>query len=323
MSTNLPSAASDSLTPRALGRTGLRVTGLCVGGAPLGDMGDIFADSPGPDRAARTLAAAFASPIRFLDTAAAYGDGVSEQRIGDAIRANGGVPEGYLIATKADPDPETGDFSGAACRASVERSRRRLGMDHLPLVYLHDPEYHADDVLMAPGGAVETLVALRDEGVIGAIGVGGGTIATMRRYLDLGVFTVMLTHNRFNLINRSGSELIDAAVERGIAVCNAGVTGGGMLARGPDHSTKFMYREAEPETIERARAYQRLADRHGVPLAAVAIQFSLRDPRITSTIVGMSRPERVRETIDLATRPLGADLWAEVDTLPYSMIEGL
>lgn len=318
----MTSAVNDPFARRPLGSTGLEVTGICFGAAPLGDMGDTFGNNPGEERSLQTLRALLSSPIGFLDTAAGYGDGTSEERVGIALREIGGVPPDLVVATKADPDATTGDFSGDQVRRSVERSQRLLGIEHLPLVYLHDPEYHDDADLMRPGGAVDALVELQESGVIGVIGIAGGEIATMRRYLDLGVFRVMLTHNRFNLLNRSGNDLIDAAMDYGMAVCNAAAYGSGILAKGPQAFPRFMYQDAEPETLRNAAAFEDLADRHQVPLAAVALQFSLRDPRISSTVVGMSRPERVAETVRLARLPIPDELWDELDSLPYSVIEG-
>ena len=308
---------------RPLGSTGLDVTGICFGAAPLGDLGETFDFNPGEQRSLATLRSVLQSPIRFLDTAAGYGDGTSERRIGVALAEIGGPPDGLVIATKADPDAKTKDFSGDQCRRSVERSRKLLGLDHLPLVYLHDPEYHNDATLLAPGGAVDVLIAMHREGIIGALGIGGGDIATMHRYLEFDVFSVMLTHNRFNLLNRSGDGLIDAAVARGVAVCNAAPYGSGILAKGPKAYPRFMYRNAGEETLRNAEAFARLADRHGVPLAALALQFSLRDPLITSTIVGMSRPERVADTVSLARYPIPDALWQELAELPFSMLEGV
>ena len=319
----MAAASIDPLQLRPLGSTGLRVTGLCVGAAPLGDMTGVFASEPGRERAVATVQAALAGPIRFLDTAPSYGDGTSEERVGLALREAGGTPADFLVATKADPDATTRDFSGEQVRRSVARSQRLLGIDRLPLVYLHDPEYHDDAELMGPGGAVETLVRLRAEGVIGAIGLAGGDIVTIRRYLELGVFSVMLTHNRFNLLNRAASGLIDEAVRGGVAVVNAAPYGGGILSLGPDRFPRFMYRVAEPGTVANAQAYQRLADRHGVPLPAVALQFSLRDARLASTVVGMGRPERIAETVQLATMPIPADLWTELGELPFAETEGV
>ena len=314
---------ADPFALRPLGSTGLDVTGICFGAAPLGDLGGTFNINPGEERSLATLRAFLTSPIRFLDTAAGYGDGTSERRVGMALAEMGGLPAGMVIATKADADAKTNDFSGDQCRRSVERSQKLLGLDHLPLVYLHDPEYHDDAMLMVTGGAVDTLVDLKRQGVIGAIGIGGGDIATMHRYLELGVFSVMLTHNRFNLLNRSGEGLIDAAIARGVAVCNAAPYGSGILAKGPKAYPRFMYRDAGAETMVNAEACQRLSDRHGVPLAAVALQFSLRDPRVTSTVVGMSRPERVAETVALARHPIPEVLWQELAEVPFSVVEGV
>lgn len=316
-------SVADPFSRRPLGSTGLEVTGICFGAAPLGDMGGTFNINPGEERSLATLRSLLESPIRFLDTAAGYGDGTSERRVGMALAAIGGLPADMVIATKADPDAKTGDFSGDQCRRSVERSQKLLGLDFLPLVYLHDPEYHDDATLMATGGAVDALVDMQREGIVGAIGIGGGDIATMHRYLELGVFTVMLTHNRFNLLNRSGDGLIDDAIGRGIAVCNAAPYGSGILAKGPKAYPRFMYKDAEEETLRNAEVLERLANRHGVPLAAVALQFSLRDPRISSTVVGMSRPERVEETVALAQHPIPGALWEELSTLPFSVTEGV
>ncbi|HEV2528562.1 MAG TPA: aldo/keto reductase [Thermomicrobiales bacterium] len=298
------------------------MTGVCLGTAPLGDMAGTF-EVPGEARAVATVHAALASPIRFLDTAAGYGDGKSEERIGVALREAGGLPEGVVIGTKADPDAKTGDFSGDQCRRSIERSRQLLGLDHLPLVHLHDPEYHDEATLTQPGGAIDVLLEYQKAGIIGAVGVGGGTISVMRRFLALGVFQVMLTHNRYNLINRSGEALIDDAVGRGVAVMNAAIYGGGLLARGPGDRPTFMYKEATEQTLSHARSYEELCQRNGIPIAAAALQFSLRDPRISSTVVGTSRPERVAEIVAHATEVIPDSFWEELATLPWSTIEGV
>ncbi len=310
------------LALRPLGSTGLQVTGICLGTAPLGDMAGTF-DSPGEQRSVATVHAALASPIRFIDTAAGYGDGVSEERIGIALREAGGVPEGVVIATKVDPDARTGDFSGDQARRSIERSQRLLGLDHLPLVHLHDPEYHDEATLTQPGGAVDVLLEYQRAGVIGAIGLAGGTIEVMRRFLALDVFQVMLTHNRFNLLHRSGSALIDEARVRGLAVLNAAIYGGGILAKGSSVQPTFMYRDAAESTITHAERVEQLCQRHGVPVAAAALQFSLRDERITSTVVGTSRPDRVQQIVDYATHPIADDFWDEIGKLPYSTTEGV
>src|ERR687883_782810 len=178
--------ATPTLPLKPFGQTGLFVTPLCVGGAPLGDMPETFSYGVPEAQALETLRTAFASPINFLDTAAAYGDGESERRIGVVLRELGGLPPGYVLATKADRDLQTGDFSGEQIKRSVERSLRLLGLDRLQLVHLHDPEHTTFAQAMAPGGPVEALQRCKDEGLAEHIGVAGGPIAMMIRYVETG-----------------------------------------------------------------------------------------------------------------------------------------
>ena len=296
-----------------LGSTGLLVSPLCIGCAPLGDMPETFEYGVDEDRAFRTLEAIFESPINFLDTAASYGDGESERRIGAVLRKMGGLPEGVVLATKADRDLQTGDFSGDQMRRSVERSLGLLGVDTLQLCYLHDPEHESFESIMAPGGAVEALVDLRDEGVIEHLGVAGGPIDIEIRYVQTGIFEAVITHNRYTLLDRGAEPLLDVAAERGVALLNAAPYGSGILAKGPDAYARYAYQEAPREMIERARRMQEACREFDVPLAAAALQFSTRDPRVASTIIGISRPERVRQTLDLAAYEIPDELWKELE----------
>lgn len=301
---------------RRFGRTELHVTPLCMGCAQLASMPDTFGEVS-EAQALDLLRVLFRSPIRFFDTAAAYGDGESERRIGLALREYGGVPEGYVLATKVDRDLTSGDFSGEQTKRSLERSLRLLGVDHLPIVHLHDPEYATTsfDQIVAPGGAIEVLDDYRRQGVIGAIGIAAGPIDMLMRYVETGMFDAVLSHNRYTLVDRSADALFDLAHSRGMAVLNAAPYGSGMLAKGPDRWVKYMYREAPPELVAQVRRIAQICEAHGVPLAAAALQFSLRDPRITSTVVGMTHPERLAQTVDLAQHPIPAALWAEIEAI--------
>jgi D-threo-aldose 1-dehydrogenase len=261
------------------------------------------------DRAFQTLESVFESPINFLDTAASYGDGESERRIGEVLKRRGGLPEGVVLATKADRDLTTGEFSGEQMRRSVERSLRLLGLDRLQLCYLHDPEHESFGHMMAPGGPVEVLRNLRDEGVIEHLGVAGGPIDMEIRYVETDIFEAVITHNRYTLLDRSAEPLLDVAAERGVALLNAAPYGSGILAKGPEAYARYAYQEAPEEMVERARAMQEVCREFGVPLAAAALQFSLKDPRIVSTIVGMSRPERIGQTLELSAQPIPEELW--------------
>ena len=132
-----------------------------------------------------------------------------------------------------------------------------------------------------------------------------------------GAFDAVIHHNRYTLLNRSAEPLIDAAVARGMAVLNAAPYGSGMLVKGPDAYPRYAYQQAPAEMVDRVRQFAAIADRHGVPLPAVALQFSTRDPRMTATIVGMSRPERIAETIRYLRAPIPEELWEEIATIPF------
>jgi D-threo-aldose 1-dehydrogenase len=305
---------------RTLGRTGLSVSPVCIGCAPLGDMPETFDYGVGEERARQTLRTVFESPINFLDTAASYGDGESERRIGEVLKEMGGLPEDVVLATKADRDLTTGDFSGGQMRRSVERSLRLLGMDKLQLVYLHDPEHERFEHMMADGGPVEVLTNLKEEGVIEHLGVAGGPIDLMIRFVETDLFEAVITHNRYTLVNRTADPLFDVASEHGVAALNAAPYGSGILAKGPDTYARYEYQEAPKEMVEQVRAMQEACREFDVPLAAAALQFSMRDPRIVSTIVGMTRPERIKQTLDLAVHPIPDELWTKLDSLASSDI---
>lgn len=304
-----------ALPRRLLGCTGLEVSAICAGCAPLASMPETFGYAVPEGQALATLRAVFRSPITFIDTAAAYGDGESERRIGEVLREMGGLPGGCVLSTKADRDLKTGEFSGEQMRRSVERSLRLLGLERLQLVFLHDPEHESFEHIMAPGGPAEALAALREEGIIEHLGVAGGPVGLMIRYVETGLFEAAITHNRYTLLERSAEPLLDACAGRGVACLNAAPYGSGILAKGPDAYARYEYREAPEEMVERAREMQAACEESGVPLAAAALQFSLRDPRIASTIVGISRPERVEQTLELARHPIPEELWERLDLL--------
>src|SRR5919206_3440116 len=170
-------ASVDPARPRPFGRTGLAVTPICIGTSPLASMPALYGYAVDAERAEATVEAVLDGPLRFLDTSNNYGGGSAEERIGAVLRRRGGLPRGFVLATKVDPDPQTGDFSGDRVRRSAEESLTRLGLDNVPVLYLHDPEFHLTfEQAMAPGGAVEALVELRDEGTAAHIGVAGGDI---------------------------------------------------------------------------------------------------------------------------------------------------
>ncbi|HEY8686182.1 MAG TPA: aldo/keto reductase, partial [Chloroflexota bacterium] len=153
------------------------------------------------------------------------------------------------------------------------------------------------------------------------IGVAGGPIDLMTHYVATGEFEVAISHNRFTLLNIAASPFWDACNRHGVAAVNAAPYGGGMLAQGPDVYARYAYEDADPKVLRRARTIHSICARHGVPLAAAALQFSLRDPRVTSTIVGIGAPHLVAETIDLALRPIPEELWDDLTAVSPSTLD--
>jgi D-threo-aldose 1-dehydrogenase len=297
---------------RQLGRTGLTVSAIGAGGGPLGGMPELFGYDTPEEQGVRLVEDIVTSPIRVIDTANGYSDGRSEERIGTALRRLGGVPDGVLIATKVDA--KDGDYSGRRIHDSIRESRERLGLDHLPLVYLHDPEFHTGVDFGGPGGAVEALVALRDDGVIGHLGVAAGHTPTIERMLDLGVFEVVLTHSRLTLLDRGADGLVDRARREGLGVVNAAILGGGLLASRSARPL-YGYRPARPEILEAAARLHDLADELGVSLPDAAVQHSLRDERIDMTVVGFSKPDRIPRLLERLRTPVPDEFWRRADAL--------
>lgn len=309
------SYGGDGLELRPLGRTGLEVTSVCIGGSPLGSMPDLYGYDVPAERGIETARRVFEGPFNFLDTSNNYSDGESERRIGMALREIGEVPEGFVLATKVDRDMVTGDFSGERTRRSIAESMERLGVERFQLVYLHDPENISFEAGNAPGGPLEALLEFQRQGVIDHLGVAGGPIDLMQRYIATGSFAVVITHNRFTLVDRSAEPLLADAERLGVAVVNGAPFGGGVLARGPAKVRDYAYGPAHPEVMRSIEAIDVACRRHDVPLAAAALQFSTRDARIASTIVGVSSPQRIEETAALARLPIPAELWDELATL--------
>ncbi len=305
----------EKLQKTHFGRTNLEVTNICVGAAPIGGMP--YGDFRVPERQAiETLIHIFKSPINFLDTASLYE--ASELRIGKAIKEFGGLPQEFIIATKADRDPTTGDFSAEQVKKSIEKSLRLLDIDKLPIVYLHDPEHSSFtfEQIMASQGPVAQLQKFKDEGLVEHIGISGGPIDMMIRYVNSGSFEAVITHNRYTLLNRLAEPLIERASKLGLAVVNAAVFSSGILVKGLNAHPYYYYQKVNDDIASKVRVLERLCDKYNVSLGAVALQFSLRDERITSTVVGMSNSSEVEQNLALAEIEIPEGLWVELANFP-------
>jgi D-threo-aldose 1-dehydrogenase len=303
---------------RPLGQTGLEVTPICFGTSGLGDMPDTYGYSVEEERAKRTIEAIFAGSVNFLDTSRIYGLGRSEARIGAVIRERG-LPSGIVISTKLDRDPATHVFDAGQARRSIEDSLQALGLAKVDLLHLHDPE-HAASFTAATGrdGALGELFRIKKEGLAKAVGLAAGPTDMMLSLLRQWDFDAIITHNRFTLANRNAERLLDFAEERGIAVLNAAPYSGGVLAKGSADFNRYVYQEANQAALAPIRAIEAVCARHRVPPGAAALQFSMRDPRVASTVCGVSKAERVKQTLDWASFSIPDECWAELIALPFA-----
>jgi D-threo-aldose 1-dehydrogenase len=297
---------------------GLTLPKIAFGTSGLGGMPDTYGYDVDEARALDTIRAVLERPDGMLDTSRLYGMGRSEDRIGRVIAELGGWPKGRLLATKLDRNAETGRFDGDEARRSLEASLAALGVDRVDILHLHDPEYAADPAeVTAKGGALDALFAMRDEGLATAVGLAAGRVDVMMPMLRDRDFDALVTHNRMTLVNRNAEPMVELAAERGIAVFNAAPYAGGMLAKGAANA-RYVYQEPTDAMRAPVRRVEEACARHGVPPGAAALQFSLRDPRIASTICGVTKPERVRQTLDWAACPIPDALWDELASLPFA-----
>lgn len=315
----------DSLTARCrLARTDVEVTRLAFGGAPIAGL---FAPVP-KAQALATVRRALELGMRYLDTAPHYGAGRSEELLGEVLP--GEPRDSYVLSTKvgrllrpvrpgealehlgfADPPPlrRDWDWSGDGIRRSLEESLDRLGVDRLDIVYMHDPEDHEHEVYQS---AYPALAALRDEGVIGAVGVGMNQTGMLTRFVRRLDLDVVLSAGRFTLLDRSAQEeLLPACLERGTSVVVGGVYNSGLLAD-PRPGATYDYAPAPAALVERASLLAGICREHGVPLRAAALQFPLTHPAVTSVLVGCRSPAEVADNAALFALPVPGALWAEL-----------
>jgi D-threo-aldose 1-dehydrogenase len=260
---------------------------------------------------ARELALALVhSPIGQIDTSNAYAEGRSEALLGEALRETGASPTVY---SKADADPVTGVFDGDRVKRSFEESVTRLGVDHLPLYHLHDP--YGMSVAEGLRTAVPALVGLREQGLVGAIGIAAGDPALVEEYIRSDMFDAVLTHNRYTLVDRSAEALIAAARERNMTVFNAAPFGGGILAGSPRRRGDYAYRPASPEVLAFVDRLAAVCGEHETPLSAAALHFSLTSGVVDSTVVGVSGAAQIAEIEALAAHPIPAGLMEAIAAL--------
>jgi D-threo-aldose 1-dehydrogenase len=306
---------------------GLEVTEIGFGAASLGNLYRATTD----DEAHAAVDRAWAGGIRYFDTAPHYGLGLSERRLGAALARR--PRDQYVLSTKVgrllDPNPHpTGsdlaaggfavrddfvrrfDFTRDGIHRSLESSLGRLGLDRVDVVYVHDPD---DDVDAAIGQAIPALVELRDQGVVGAVGVGMNQWAAPLRMVRETDLDVVMLAGRWTLLDRSGAPLLDECADRGVAIVAAAPFNSGLLALDrPPAGARFDYGPASDAVLARANELADICERHGARLPAAALQFPLRREPVVSVVVGLRKPEQVTSTLQLAAEPITEAAWAEL-----------
>ena len=296
---------------------GLNISNVVFGTSGLGGMVKTYGYDVDDERAKATVRAILDGPTNILDTARIYAQ--SENRIGAVIRERGGLPPGFVMSTKLDRDPDTGRFDAAAARRSIETSLKLLGLERVDILQHHDFEYVKDATdYTARDGSIAELMKMKEEGLTTAVGLAAGPAELMMQLIRDWDFDVVLSHNRYTLLNRNADAMFDLAVSRGAAVWNAAPYGGGVLAKGTVEAPRYAYKQASDEVLEPARQIEAICARYGIPTGAAALQFSMRDPRITATVVGVTKPERVQQTLDLAAVSIPDAAWDELLAVPFT-----
>lgn len=304
-----------------LGSSGVEVTRLGFGAAPIGNLFTRVAD----DDASAAVTAAWDAGVRFFDTAPLYGHGLSEQRLGAALRVR--QRDDYVLATKVgrlltptvvnDDDgfvdtPPVGwihDFSHDATLRSIDASLARLGTDRIDLLHVHDPDEHGDDALR---GAFPALRRLRDAGVVRAIGAGMNQSALLARFVREADVDCVLLAGRYTLLDQSGlDELLPLCTERGASVIAGGVFNSGLLAD-PSPRATYDYAPASSELVERARRLAEVCARHGVDLKAAALRFPLAHPAVACVLTGARSAAEMTENARLFGQPIPLALWDDL-----------
>jgi D-threo-aldose 1-dehydrogenase len=311
-----------------LGGTGLTITRVGLGTAPLGGLYEAVTE----EQAQATIARAWELGVRFFDTAPLYGHGLSERRLGATLA--GRPRDEFVLATKvgrllrADAPPDYSQLSGGLERwksvppvhpvfdfsyegvlRSVEESVERLGVDRIDVLHIHDPDEHYEEALR---GAYPALDRLRSEGTIDAVGAGMNQVAMLVRFAREADFDCFLVAGRYTLLDQSAlAELLPLCRERGIAVILGGVFNSGILAD-PRPDATYDYSRAPPELVERAQQLAAVCERHGVPLKAAALQFPLAHPAVTSLLVGARSVAELEEDLALLRLELPTKLWDEL-----------
>lgn len=293
---------------------------LGLGCAPLGSMEHVFGYGVSEADAIATIHHALALGVTLLDTAPFYANGLSEQRVGLALR--GAPRDQFILSTKVGwlPNPDEIGKQGAGRRSysrdavlrSVEGSLKRLGTNHLDIAHVHDPE-NGDYRAQILDEAYPTLLELKAQGVIRAIGAGLNQTDFLTNYAQHMPLDCAILAGRYTLLEQAPlREAFPAALAKGVAIFAAGVFNGGILATGAQPGARYQYAPAPEPILRLTRMIERVCAKHDVSLRAAAMQFAAAHPAVRTLIVGMAKPSEVDENLANLRAPLPPAFWAEL-----------
>lgn len=308
---------------RQLPRSGLELPPLALGTAPIANLyGQV------PDSVAReTIGRALELGVDYIDTAPLYGAGLAEKRLGTVLPT---VPrEQFVLSTKtgwllrpsgarpadgsppgaSEPVAAVPDMSASGIRRSLEESLERLGLRHVDILYLHDPDDFADE---AVSSALPALLKLRDDGLVTAVGAGMNQAEMLDRFVRDFDLDVVLLAGRYTLLDQSGlTSLLPRCQERGVGVVIGGAFNSGILAD-PRPGARFNYRPAAQALVEKAQAMAATCARHGVPLSAAALQFPMGHPAVVAVLQGPEDRAQLEANVAAFTTAIPNQCWAEL-----------
>ncbi len=296
------------MNTRMLGNTGIEVSILGLGAAPLGNL---FKDVP-QAQAIDTIHASLDAGITFLDTAPKYGNGLSEKRLGMALKD---VPrDSYILATKVGWDIHSGErptpaFTREETVRGLAESLERLQLDRVDIVHIHDCDRFYEDAL---DNVYPVLDELRSQGAIKAVSVGVNYWETLMKFMQDADFDCFMMANQYSLLQQDGLGVLDECQQRKIGILLAGVMATGILATGAVPGAKFRYREAPPEIVERVQHLEDVCERHGVSLPSAALQFGLSHPAVSSLVIGASSPDRIGKNVAGIEAHIPNAFWQEL-----------
>ena len=305
---------------RRLGRTAVEPTVLGFGSSQVGNLHRPVPD----DDAAQAIATAWAHGIRYFDTAPLYAQGLGERRIGRALR--GRSRDGYVLSTKVgrlvEPHGLAYDYSHDGVLRSIEESLHRLDVSRIDVALIHDvdPYNHGAEqprrFREAMEGAYPALDRLRNEGVLGAVGVGVNSWHVCQDAVEAADFDCVLLAGRYTLLEQEPlASFLPLCERRGVGVVVGAPYNSGILARGTVDGARYNYATPSREVAERAKALEAVCARHGVSLGAAALQFPLGHPAVVSVLPGPRAAAQVEASVRWLGETIPADLWRELKHL--------